>query len=100
MDLENGDVVQIETGYTNWNRKDNEFNCTVDGRTEKGLVILNAMNAVCFDGRNTIQPYFAVDKETAVLESGMYYKIPGCYVLWNVIGMDRNGRFILKTRKK
>ena len=30
-DLEIGDEVQVETGYTNWNRADNEFYCTMSG---------------------------------------------------------------------
>ena len=36
-DLEIGDEVQIETGYTNWNRADNEFYCTVAGYDEEGI---------------------------------------------------------------
>lgn len=60
IDLEKGEEVQVETGYTNWNRADNEFYCTVSGISEDGMVILDAKNSVCFDGRNKIQPFFVV----------------------------------------
>ena len=37
IDLEIGEEVQVETGYTNWNRADNEFYCTVSGISEDGI---------------------------------------------------------------
>ena len=97
-DMEIGDKVQIETGYTNWDRADNEFYCEVVGRDKKGRIILDAKNSVCFDGRNKIQPFFLVDPNTSVLNTTFYNKIPGCFVLRHVIGMDTKGRFILKTQ--
>ena len=100
IDLENGEEVQVETGYTNWNRADNEFYCTVSGISEDGMVILDAKNSVCFDGRSKIQPFFVVDRNTMIERATSYNTIPGCYVLWHIIGMDRNGRFILKTQTK
>lgn len=98
IDLEIGDEVQVETGYTNWDRSDNEFYCTVAGYDEEGRVILDAKNSVCFDGRNKIQPFFVVDRNTMIERATSYNRIPGCYVLWHITGMDRNGRFILKTQ--
>ena len=100
IDLENGEEVQVETGYTNWNRADNEFYCTVFGISEDGMVILDAKNSVCFDGRNKIQPFFVVDRNTIVEKTAFYNKVVGCYVLWNIAGMDRSGRFILKTQSE
>ena len=100
IDLEIGTEVQVETGYTNWNRADDEFYCTVSGISEDGMVILDAKNSVCFDGRNKIQPFFVVDRNTMIERATSYNTIPGCYVLWHIIGMDRNGRFILKTQTK
>ncbi len=97
-DLAIGEEVQVETGFTNWNRADNEFYCTVVGVDEQGRVILDAKNAVCFDGRNSIQPYFVIDRNTTVEKTPSYCRIPGCYVLWDVTGMDTQGRFILNTR--
>lgn len=99
IDLQIGDEVQVETGYTNWDRSDNEFYCTVAGYDEEGRVVLDAKNAICFDGRNKIQPFFVVDRNTAIEKTTFYNKVVGCYVLWNIVGMDRDGRFILKTRK-
>lgn len=98
IDLEIGDEVQVETGYTNWNRADNEFYCTVAGYDEEGMVILDAKNSVCFDGRNKIQPFFVVDRNTMIERATSYNRIPGCNVLWHITGMDRNGCFILKTQ--
>ena len=98
-DLEIGEEVQVETGYTNWDRSDNEFYCTVVGSDEEGRVILDAKNAVCFDGRNRIQPYFVVNGNAAVERTTFYNKVVGCYVLWNTAGMDRHGRFILKSTR-
>lgn len=98
IDLQIGDEVQVETGYTNWNRADNEFYCTVRGYDDEGRVILDAKNAICFDRRNNIQPFFVVEKDTLVETTTTYNKIVGCYVLWDIIGMDRQGRFILRTR--
>ena len=100
IDLENGEEVQVETGYTNWNRADNEFYCTVSGISEDGMVILDAKNSVCFDGRNKIQPFFVVDRNTIGEKTAFYNKVVGCYVLWNIAGMDRSGRFILKTQSE
>lgn len=102
IELEIGEIIQIETGYTNWNRADNDFTCVLAGYDEKGRVILDAENSVCFDGRNSIQPYFIVEKDTCVsLTVGRAsYKIPGCFVLRHIIGMDGKGRFLLKTRTK
>ena len=97
IDFEIGEEIQVETGITNWDRTDNEFYCTVAGIDEEGRVILNAKNAICFDGRNMLQPYFVVDRNTAVEKTTFYNRIPGCYVLWNIEGMDTRGRFILKT---
>ena len=97
IDFVIGEEIQVETGITNWNRDDNEFYCIVAGIDEKGRVILDAKNAVCFDGRNKIRPYFVVDGNTAVEETTFYNRIPGCYVLWDITGMDTRGRFILKT---
>ena len=94
-----GDDVEVETGFTNWDRSDNEFYCTVAGCSENGMVILDAKNAVSFDGRNKIQPYFVVDKRTEIEEWGGSRKIPGCYVLWDIVGMDDCGRFILRTER-
>ena len=94
-----GDEIEVETGYTNWDRSDNEFHCTVAGYSENGMVILDARNAVSFDGRNKIQPYFVVDKRTDIEEVGGSRKIPGCYVLWDIVGMDDCGRFILRTER-
>ena len=96
-ELHSGDEIQVETGYTNWDRSDNEFYCKIAGFDENGMVILDAKNAICFDGRNKIQPYFVVDRRTDVEKNAGYKKSPGCYVLWHIIGMDDNGRFILKT---
>ena len=95
-----GDEIEVETGYTNWDRSDNEFHCTVAGYSENGMVILDARNAVSFDGRNKIQPYFVVDKRTDIEEVGGSRKIPGCYVLWDIVGMDDCGRFILRTERR
>ena len=100
IDFEIGDTVQIETGFSNWDRSDNEFNCVVAGFDEKGRVVLDAQNAVCFDGRNSIQPYFVVDRNTVIEKGPSYNKIAGCYVLWDIVGMDMDGRFILKTTTK
>ena len=98
-ELNTGDEVQIETGYSNWDRSDNEFYCTVAGYSENGMVILDAQNAISFDGRNKIQPYFVVDKRTEIEEWGGCRKIPGCSVLWYIVGMDDEGRFILRTER-
>ena len=100
IDLEIGEEVQVETGFTNWNRADNEFYCIVAGIDEEGRVILDAKNSVCFDGRNRLQPYFVVDGNSAVEKIANYRKIPGCYVLWDIKGMDMRGRFILNTYHK
>lgn len=97
IDLAFGDEVQAETGYTNWDRADNEFYCKVAGIDEKGWVILDAQNAVCFDGRNKIQPFFLVPSDSPVEGMAHYKKIPGCYVIWHIIGMDEKGRFLLNT---
>ena len=97
IDLEIGEEVQVETGYTNWNGADNVFYCTVSGISEDGMAILDAKNSVCFDGRNKIQPFFVVDRNTMVEKTAFYNKVVGCYVLWHIAGMDRSGQFILKT---
>ncbi len=99
-DFEIGEEIQIETGFTNWNRVDNEFYCLVAGMDDDGRIILDAKNAVCFDGRNKIQPYFVLDGNTAVEKTPFYNKIPGCYVLWDITGMDTHGRFILRSYHK
>ncbi len=96
-DLHIGDEVQVETGITNTDRSDNEFYCTVIGIDEEGRIILDAKNAISFDCRNKIQPYFIVDKNTAIERTLSYTKIVGCYVLWDIVGMDDRGRFILDT---
>ena len=104
-DLEFGDEIQVETGYTNWNRADNEFYCIVAGCDEEGRVILDARNQVCFDGRNRIQAYFVVDSNAAVLSYGLYKKIPRllCSLEHHRHGQRREIRFeatvFHKTRK-
>ena len=52
-DFKIGEEIQVKTGITNWDRSDNEFYCTVAESDEEGRVILDAKNAVCFDGRNS-----------------------------------------------
>ena len=99
-DFKIGEEIQIETGITNWDRSDNEFYCAVAGIDGEGRVILDAKNAVCFDGRNSIRPYFVVDRNATVEKTTSYNRIPGCYVLWDISGMDAHGRFILKTRHR
>ncbi len=99
-DFQIGEEIQVETGITNWDRSDNEFYCTVAGIDEEGRVILDAKNDICFDGRNSIQPYFVVDRDSAVEKTTFYNKLTGCYVLWDITGMDARGRFILRTRHK
>ena len=95
-----GEEIQVETGYTNWDRSDNDFYCILAGYDEEGRAILDAKNSVCFDGRNSIRPYFVVDRNTVVGEGPGYKKIPGCYVLWHITGMDDHGRFILRTQTR
>lgn len=100
-DLKIGEKVLIETGYTNWDKSNNEFFCKIAGYDKFDRVILDAENVVCFDGRNTIQPFFVVESNAAIeiLPRGQI-KIPGCYVLFDIIGMDTKGWFILKTIHK
>lgn len=88
----------VETGITSWDRTDNEFYCVVAGFDEEGRVILDAKNAICFDKRNKIQPFFVVARNTLIERTTFYNKIVGCYVLWDIVGMDTQGRFILHTR--
>ena len=40
IDLEIGTEVQVEAGYTNWNRADDEFYCTVSGISEDAVEII------------------------------------------------------------
>ena len=97
-ELEIGQRIQVETGITNWDKRDNEFFCKVIGYDENGRIILESQNAVCLDGRNTIRPFFSVAPEAPIqiLSSGDH-KLTGCYVLFHCTGLDRRGRLILKT---
>ncbi len=100
-DLKIGEKVLIETGYTNLDKSDNEFFCKIAGYDEFNRVILDAENAVCFDGRNTTRPFFVVESNAAIEMLPTYQIIiQGCYVLFDIIGMDTYGRFILKTIHK
>lgn len=48
IDLEIGTEVQIETSYTNWDRTDNEFYCTVSDISEDGILAYRrAMAMIC-----------------------------------------------------
>ena len=46
-----------------------------------------------------MQPFFLVPPDSPVESMTHYKKIPGCYVIWHIIGMDEKGRFLLDTHR-
>ena len=51
-DLNIGDEVIVGTGLSTLDNIDIDFICTIAGHDENGRIILDAQNAVSFDGRN------------------------------------------------
>lgn len=105
------DVILVGTGYFDMNNKNIDFQCVISGVDYKDRVVLDAQNTLCLDGRNKIRPYFVVDKRSKVEKETSFTKgsVPGCidtddlyrlgvaYVIYDLEGMDREGRFVLRT---
>ena len=98
-DLAEGEEIDVETGYRNWDRSDDEFHCIMGGYDDRGRAILDAQNAICMDGRNKFQPYFLVDPRAPITPRAgdLGLKLLSCYVIWHVVGMDVEGRLILHS---